>query len=140
MVLSNRVEAQGAAIAGGQQDKKTLGEHPLIRNGRKVIPSVTRVFRKNQSLYVYLEAYQATGETAQPVEATVGFYRGKQKVFETAISVMRDGFKMQAKGLPILLTVPLQSLETGKYVCQVSVLNPQAQKVAFWRGPIAVLP
>jgi hypothetical protein len=31
-------------------------------------------------------------------------------------------------------------LEPGKYTCQVSVLHVEAQKVAFWRAPVAVLP
>src|SRR5260221_5086931 len=29
--------------------------HPLIQEGRKLVPSITRVYRKDQSLFVYLE-------------------------------------------------------------------------------------
>ncbi len=140
VVLSNQWEARSAAIASGEQDKKTLAEHPLIQDGQKLIPSVTRAFRKDQSLYVYLEAYELASETAQPVQATVTFYRGKQKVFETPTLTAQAGFKAASKGLPVKLTVPLTSLQPGKYTCQVSLLNTQAQKVAFWRAPVAVLP
>jgi hypothetical protein len=44
-VLSHQVEAQSAAIASGQQDNKPLAERPLIQDGQKLIPSVTRAFR-----------------------------------------------------------------------------------------------
>ena len=140
VVLSNQMEARTAAIASGDQDKRTIAEHPLIQDGQKMIPSVTRAFRKDQSLYVYLEAYELASETAQPVQATVAFYRGKQKVFETQPLTAQTGFKAASKALPVKLTVPLTTLSPGKYTCQVSVLNTQAQKVAFWRAPVAVLP
>jgi VWFA-related protein len=139
VVLSNQVQVQGDAVASGQQDKKALGEHPLIRDGKKLIPSVTRVFHKDQTLYVYLETYQAVAEPVQPVEAMVGFYRGRQKVFETPMAVMQSGFKAKSKALPVWFALPLKGLEAGQYTCQVSVLNPAAQKAAFWRAPIAVL-
>ena len=32
--------------------------NPLVQNGQKLIPSVTRVFRKDQEMYVFLEAYE----------------------------------------------------------------------------------
>jgi len=38
--------------------------------------------------------------------------------------------------------VPLgdESLTAGRYDCQVTVLDATAQKVAFWRAPIVVVP
>ena len=140
VVLSNQIEPRTAALASGDQDKKTLAEHPLIQDGQKLIPSVTRAFRKDQNLYVYLEAYESGTEKAQPVMATVTFYKGKQKAFETQPLIAKDGFKAKSMALPVRLTVPLGALLPGKYTCQVSVLNVQAQKVAFWRGPVAILP
>ena len=35
-----------------------------MQNGQKLIPSVTRVFRQNQNMYVYLQAYEQ-GVTAR---------------------------------------------------------------------------
>jgi len=138
VVLSNQIEAQSAAVASGDQDKKAIADHPLIQNGRKMVPSVTRTFRRDQTLFVYLEAFEP--DTAQPLRTTVAFYRGAAKVFETPAAWAKDGFKAQAKAMPINLNIPLSALEPGRYTCQVSVINPQAQKVAFWRGPVAILP
>ena len=83
VVLSNQREPLASAVATAEKDKKVLANHPLIQDGVKLVPSVTRVFRTDQNLYVYLEAYQPAAETTQPVMANVSFYRGKVKAFET---------------------------------------------------------
>jgi hypothetical protein len=38
------------------------------------------------------------------------------------------------------VSVPLAKLQPGRYTCQVSVLDPSARKVAFWRLPMMLLP
>jgi hypothetical protein len=53
---------------------------------------------------------------------------------------VRDGYKPQSKAQLVKLAVPLDNLEPGRYTCQVSVFSVRAQKVAFWRGVMAVLP
>jgi hypothetical protein len=138
VVLSNQVEAQSAALATGDQDKKAMADHPLIQNGQKIVPSVTRAFRRDQTLYVYLEAFEP--DAPQPLQATVAFYRGTAKVFETPMQLAKDGFKAQAKVQPVRMSFPLSAIEAGRYTCQVNVIDPQSQKVAFWRAPVAVLP
>ena len=138
VVLSGQIEAQSASVATGNQDKKAMADHPLIQNGQKIVPSVTRAFRRDQTLYVYLEAFEP--EAPQPLQTVVSFYRGKTKVFETPIQVAKEAFKTQAKVQPIKMSIPLTSLEPGRYTCQVSVTDVQSQKVAFWRAPMAVLP
>jgi VWFA-related protein len=140
VVLSNQRERLEDAVATAERDKKLLAQHPLIQDGQKLIPSVTRVFRKDQNLYVYLEAYQPSAETAQPVMARVSFYRGKVKAFETEPLQVTDGLNPKTKALPLKFSVPLAKLQPGRYTCQVSVLDPTAQKFAFWRGPMVVLP
>lgn len=137
VVLSGQIEAQNAAVANAGHDKKLEADHPLIRNGQKIVPSVTRAFHRNQTLYVYLEAFEP--DAPQAIEASVAFYRGKVKVFETPLAAPTAPFKTEAKVQPIQVNIPLESLEPGRYTCQVNVIDPRAQKVAFWRGPMAVL-
>jgi VWFA-related protein len=138
VVLSTQIEAQSAALATGDQDKKAMADHPLIQNGQKMVPSVTRAFRREQTLYVYLEAFEP--DAPQPLETRVSFYRGKTRVFETPVELSKEGFKAQPKVHPVKLIIPLKSLEPGRYICQVSVIDAGSQKVAFWRAPVAVLP
>jgi VWFA-related protein len=140
VVLSNQREPLASAVATAEKDKKVLANHPLIQDGVKLVPSVTRVFRTDQNLYVYLEAYQPEAETTQPVMANVSFYRGKVKAFETDPLRVTDGLNPKTKAVPLRFSVPLAKLEPGKYTCQVSVFDPAAQKFAFWRAPIMVLP
>jgi len=139
VVLSNQRERLEDAVATAERDKKLLAQHPLIQDGQKLIPSVTRVFRKDQNLYVYLEAYEPSAATAQPVMARVSFYRGKVKAFETEPLQVADGLNPKTKALPLKFSVPLGKLQPGRYTCQVSVLDPTAQKFAFWRAPIVLL-
>jgi hypothetical protein len=42
--------------------------------------------------------------------------------------------------VPLRFSVPLEGLETGRYDCQVTVLDPAGQKVAFWRAPVMLVP
>ncbi|HEY1341486.1 MAG TPA: VWA domain-containing protein [Bryobacteraceae bacterium] len=140
VVLSNQREKLDAAVATAERDKKLLNASPLVQEGQKLVPSVTRVFRKAQDMYVYLKAYEPAAETTQPIVATVSFYRGKVKAFETAPLEVTDGLNAKSKALPVKFSLPLGKLAPGKYTCQVSVLDPTAQKFAFWRAPMVLLP
>jgi VWFA-related protein len=140
VVLSNQREKLDAAVATAEKDKKLLAAHPLIQDGVKLIPSVTRVFRKDQNLYVYLEAYEPSAQTTEPLMANVSFYRGKVKAFESEPLRVSDGLNPKTKAVPLRFTMPLAKLQPGRYTCQVSVLNPGAQKFAFWRARVVVLP
>ena len=91
MVLSNQREDLNAALATAEKDKKLLAANPLVQDNQKLVPSVTRVFRKDQNMFVYLEAYQPDADTTQPLVASVSFYRGKVKAFETAPLQITEG-------------------------------------------------
>ncbi len=61
IVLSSERHSTSDAIFNAQKDKdraKTEAVNPLVVNGMKLQPSVTRVFSKTRDLYVYLQAYQ----------------------------------------------------------------------------------
>jgi hypothetical protein len=140
VVLSNQREPQTALAANAVRDRRLLAANPLIQNGQKLIPSVTRVFRKEQEMYVFLEAYQPNAETTQPVVANLAFYRGKVKAFESEPVQVKEGLNANTKGVPVKFSIPLAKLEPGRYTCQVSVLEPNSQRFAFWRAPVVLLP
>ena len=86
VVLSGqRVDLKDAIYNASKEKERAKEEaaNPLVLNGQKLIPSVTRVFSKSRDLFVYLQAYQQGVTTAQPLVAFVSFYQGKTKVFET---------------------------------------------------------
>jgi VWFA-related protein len=140
VILSSQRVDPGAAVFSAERDKKLLAANPLVQDGQKLIPSVTRVFNKSQEMYVYLEAYQPGAQTPEPVFAKVTFYRGKTKAFETPPSEVTTGLNESSKAVPLKFSVPLAKLPPGRYTCQVSVLAPAAQKFAYWRAPLVLLP
>jgi VWFA-related protein len=140
VVLSYQREKLDAAVASAERNKKLVAANPLVQDGQKLVPSVTRVFRTEQEMYVYLEAYQPAAETTQPMVATVSFYRGRVKAFETAPLLITGGLNPKSKAVPVSFSVPLAKLQPGRYTCQVSVLHPSAQKFAVWRSPVVLLP
>ena len=140
VVLSNQRERLDAAIANAEKNKKLVGANPLVQDDQKLIPSVTRVFRKDQDMLVYLEAYQPTAAETQMMVATVSFHRGNVKALETTPLQITEGLNATSKGVPVRFSVPLSKLQPGKYICQVSVVNPLTKKFAIWRSNIVLLP
>jgi len=140
VVLSSQRQQLDTAVASAEKDKKLLAAHPLVQDGVKLVPSVTRVFRNGQNLYVYLEAYEPNATSTQPVVASVSFFRGKTKTFESEPLRVSEGLNEKTKAVPLRFSLPLVKLQAGRYTCQVSVFDPTAQKFAFWRAPIVILP
>jgi hypothetical protein len=119
---------------------QSLAVNPLVREGRKLIPSVTRVFSRNKEMYVYLQAYERWAESTQPLLAYVTFYRGAEKAFETAPLQVTEGLNNSLKTVPLKFSFSLERLTPGEYRCQVTVLDPKAQKAAFWAAPVMLVP
>jgi hypothetical protein len=127
-------------VYSAEKDQKLLATNPLIEGNKKLVPSVTNVFRKGQEMYVYLQAYEPQAQSTEPLVATVSFMRGKVKAFESAPLQVTSGLDPKTKALPLRFSVPLAKLAAGRYTCQVSVYNPTAQKFAFWRTPVVLMP
>ena len=138
MLSSQRVPLSDALYSVKQ---KTAAEavNPLVHDGQKLVPSVTRVFNKEHDLYVFAQVYQRGSATTQPLMAFVSFYRGDVKAFETAPMMVTEGFDAKTKAVPLRFSVPLEGFATGRYDCQLTVLDATAQKIAVWRAPIVIV-
>jgi hypothetical protein len=119
------------------KDKEQI-TNPLVQDGQKLIPSVTRVFNRTRDLFVYLQAYQPAAETAQPLVAFVTFYRGSVKALETEPVLVKEALNNRLKTMPLKLSLSLAKLPPGRYQCQVTVLEPKTQKAAFFQTPVAL--
>jgi VWFA-related protein len=143
VVLSaQRAELKDAIYNASKQKERAKEEaaDPLVMNGQKLIPSVTRVFSKSRDLYVYLQAYEQAVPTVQPLIAFVSFYQGQTKVFETHAMEAGNSMNNSLNTVPLRFTVALEPLPPGEYDCQITVLDPTGQKSAFWKAPITVVP
>jgi len=140
VVLSSQRDKLSDAVAVAEKDRKLIAMNPLVHDGQKLIPSVTKVFRRDQNMLVFLEAYQPAATATEYMVASVSFYRGKVKAFETSPLEVKDGLDPKSKAVPVSFSVPLASLQPGRYTCQVNVLNPAEGKFAMWRSPVVLLP
>ena len=127
-----------AAKAKDQEKEATV--NPLVQDGKKLIPSVTRVFSKGRDFYVYLQAYQQGAPDTKPLVAFVSFYQGQTKVFETQPMAVTRASTSRLGTVPLSFSIGLNRLPAGQYDCQVTVLDPTAMKGTFWQAPIMVVP
>jgi len=143
VVLSGqRVDLKNAIYNAGKakdQEKEAL-VNPLVQNGKKLIPSVTRVFNRGRDLYVYLQAYQPAAAKAKPLVAFVSLYQGQTKVFETQPMAVTPAASNRLGAVPLSFSIGLNQLPAGEYDCQVTVLDPTEMKGSFWQSQIKLVP
>ncbi len=143
VVLSAQREAVTEAVGGAKVNKKLVKAHPLIHDGQKLIPSVTRVFRLDQPLYVYFELYDPSsrgrGEVTPAVAAVASFFRAGRKAFESE-PVRVESYTKERRSVPVEFQIPLDELQPGRYQVQLSVIDELGRKFAFRRAPLILLP
>jgi VWFA-related protein len=140
VLSSQRIDLKDALYNALKDKNRQETANPLVENGQKLIPSVTRVFSKRRDMYVYLQAYEQSAPTAQPLIAFVSFYRAQTKAFETQPLKVTGALDNRLKTVPLSFSVPISELPPGAYVCQVTVLDPTGQKGAFWQAPVMLVP
>ncbi|MGA8108346.1 MAG: VWA domain-containing protein, partial [Acidobacteriaceae bacterium] len=136
----------------GKEQAKDDAANPLVQSGQKLIPSVTRVFAVDRTLYVYLQAYErdeaaaantasppATAAATTPLFAWVSFYRDQKMALETQPVAVTPEPTTRLGVVPFNFQVPLGKLAPGPYQCQVSVLDPAGHRAAFWQGPVMLV-
>jgi VWFA-related protein len=140
VLSSQRVDLKNALYNAVKNKDRAETANPLVQDGEKLIPSVTRVFSKSRNMYIYLQAYEQGRPSVQPLVAFVSFYRAQTKAFETPPVEVTNGLNNRLKTMPLSFSIALHQLPPGKYDCQVTVLDPAGQKGAFWRAPVMLVP
>ncbi len=131
IVLTAQREAASAAViaAAGKKASKGVQSHPLIVGGQRLVPSVTHVFRRAQTLSTLVEVYDLQQPPA--VAATLSLFNSEgQKVFESAPAQPASG--------RLLFETPLKSLAPGRYIAQLNMIDFGGQKFAFPRSALTV--
>lgn len=135
VVWSSQREPLAAAVGSAEKEKKLLEMSPLVHDGQKLIPSITRTFRKDQNLYVYFEVY---GTNA--VAASLSIFRGKTKAFESDPLRVTQLAPIRDETVPVHFQLPLKQLDPGRYTCQLNIVDEEGRKVTFARAPMVVMP
>ncbi len=142
IVLASQRESLTAAAGGAEMKKKWLAASPLVDEGRKLMPSITRVFRKDQTLFVYLEVYDPgldDGAKTPSLRTTLAFYRGRAKAFESEPAAVTEALSKRPGVLPVRFEVPLAGLNPGSYTCQLNVIDEVGRRFKFLRSSFVLL-
>jgi len=144
VLSSQRVDTKNAIYdaAKAKDREKEDAVNPLVQDGKKLIPSVTRVFNANHEMYVFLQAYKPPSQGAtpatQPLMAFVSLYSGDAEVFKTPPLAVNPDAATRLGVTPLIFDLGLSKLTPGPYECQVTVLDPATAKANFWRAPIVI--
>lgn len=149
----NLLKMSSVVLSGQMQvAAKAQADNPLVRNGREMIPNITRVFARDQHLYMYYEVYDPAKAPKAPkpengkpeppkgdvrVMSSVQFFNGKVKAFETPLVEVRE-LTPERRAAAFQLDVPLTQLKPGYYTCQVTVVDDAAGTFSFPRFALLV--
>jgi len=107
---------------------------PLVRDGIELVPNLTHIVGRNQTLYFYYEVYDPGVENGAPqLRTNLTFYRGKIKVLETPTVVRATVDAADRHAAVYRFEVPASSFKTGLYTCQVNIIDAVSGKFAFPR-------
>ena len=154
VLSSQRVDLKDALYDAEKAKDRAIAEavNPLVQDGKKIIPSVTRVITIGHKLYVYFQAYKekrqeadtpapaAKTEKASPLYAFVTLYRDGKKIYETQPTAITPDAGNNFGKMPFSFDIDTDALPGGQYDCQITVLDPATQKSAFWRAPVMLVP
>ena len=134
---SAEVETKGAGV------RAKLAATPLEMNGTKIVPSVTRFFNQQQTLYVFFQAYYpekaGKDEPLDPSSLRAGlvFFRGGVQVNATPL-LSPTAVDPKSRTASFRISLPLAKLPTGRYTVQAVTIAAGTEQSAFGRAYLAL--
>ena len=142
VIWSNQREAVTAAVGAADNNKRVLAVHPLVQDGQKILPSITKVFRKDQTMFVFFEVYDPAMDPDRKVPsltAEIELISGGRRVF-TSAPVRQNKLADKRTGVAqFSFQIPLAKIAAGQYISQVNVIDETGRKFAFPRNEIVLL-
>ncbi len=140
---SQREKMKSAVGVAGKLSKKEVAANPLIVDDVKVVPNITRVFRRRQDLLVNFDVYDARPDPdnakLRRVKVSMSLFNEKgAKAFEVGPIDATQLIDTRPETVPVQFQVPLKGLAPGRYVCQINVVDEVGRKFAFPRSPLIV--
>jgi len=140
LLLSSQVEAvqktaqiKTQALAADAKMKSS----PLIVDGERIIPSVTRVFTDQQTMYVFFQAYLPQKADANSIRAGLVFFRNGQRLSDTPM-VAPTEYDDKTHTASFRISLPLVDLNAGRYTVQAIVVDAGTAYSAFARNYFAL--
>ena len=144
VLLSSQVEAvQKTAQNTAEVKTQALGQDakmkssPLDVGGERIIPSVTRVFTDQQTLYVFFQAYLPQKANATSLRAGLVFFRNGQRLSDTPMVAPAE-YDEKTRAASFRISLPLAGLNAGRYTLQAIVVDAGTAYAAFARNYFAI--
>jgi len=134
---SAEVDTKGAGV------RAKLAATPLEMNGTKIVPSVTRFFNQQQTLYVFFQAYYpekaGKDEPLDPSSLRAGlvFFRGGVQVNATPL-LSPTVVDPKSRTASFRISLPLAKLPTGRYTVEAVTIAAGTEQSAFGRAYLAL--
>jgi len=144
IIWSSQKEKVTAAVGTAEKEtKKELTANPLIAGDEKVIPNITKVFRRSQNLYVNFDVYDARPDPKDPrarkVRVSMSLFNKKgMKAFEIGPLDETRLADTRPEAVPVQFQIPLKDFPPGEYQCQINVVDQVGRKFAFPRAPLVI--
>ena len=102
VIVSNELQGVQTGAKGEKRKANSQSPNPLQLGNGSLLPSVTRVFRNNQNLYVYLESYTPKPSSKGASQATAAGSDGQAPAIppppSVALVFFRSGRKISEAG------------------------------------------
>jgi hypothetical protein len=144
VVWSNQREKVQAEVGkAGKFERKAALANPLVVGEEKIVPNVTRLFRRSQNMYITFDVYDAAPDPKDPqlrhVAVSMSLFNQKGvKSFEAGPIEATQLVATRPNAVPVQMQVPLQGVPPGHYVCQLNVVDQVGRKFAFPRANVVV--
>jgi VWFA-related protein len=144
VIWSNQRQSIKTAVGAAEHvQRRTVAANPLIVGDEKIVPNITRLFRRSQNMYISFDVYDAVPDpkdsAKRHVEVSMSLFNEKGvKAFEAAPLEASQTVSTRPNAVPVQLQVPLKGLAPGRYVCQLNVMDEVGRKFAFPRANLVV--
>ncbi len=112
-------------------------DSPLDVNGQRIVPSVTRVFTSDQTLYVFFQAYAPAKTDPNSLRAGLVFFRNGQRSDDTPV-VEASEVDAKTHTASFRISLPLAKLPPGRYTVQTVVVEAGGSFATFGRNYFAL--
>ena len=127
----------------GQGARAKLTTTPLEMEGTRIVPSVTRFFTQQQTLYVFFQAYyppkfeKSEGIDPNALRAGLIFFRNGLQINATPLLAPTE-VDPKTRITSFRISLPLEKLAAGRYAVQAVVIAAGTQHSAFGRAYFAL--
>ena len=144
IVWSNQREKIKAQVGAAERMQRRVADaNPLIVGDEKIVPNVTKVFRRSQNMYISFDVYDAAVDPKdvqqRHVQVSMSLFNQKGvKSFEAGPIEATQTVGTRPNAVPVQLQVPLKGIAPGRYICQLNVVDQVGRKFAFPRANVVV--